>query len=267
MPPSSEAAVESAAGRPAARAAESAPLLSATGLVRAYGAVRVLRGVDLTLDAGETLAVVGPNGAGKTTLLRCLAGLARPSAGEVRVLGRRLERGDPETRRPIGLVSHHSLLYDDLTVLENVTFAARLYGLAEPERAARRMLEALDLADRAGEVPRRLSRGLLQRAAIARALVHDPRVVLLDEPFTGLDAPAAARFRALLAERVAGGRALVLVTHHLAEAWDLATRVGVLVGGRWAMEAPRPGSLEDFLPRYLALTGGRTGDLAEPVGG
>jgi ABC-type multidrug transport system ATPase subunit len=97
---------------------------------------------------------------------------------------------------------------------------------------------------------------MLQRAAIARALIHDPRVLLLDEPFTGLDAASAARFRGLLAERAARGRAVVLVTHHLAEAWDLATRVAVLVAGRWALDEPRAGPVSDFLPRYAALAGG-----------
>jgi heme exporter protein A len=234
-------------------------LLQATGLVRAFGATRVLRGLDLSLTAGETLVVVGPNGAGKTTLLRCLAGLMRPTAGEVRVLGRALRGGDPEARRPLGLVSHQSLLYDDLTVRENLLVTARLYGLADPGAAADRALDSVGLGPRADESPRLLSRGLLQRAAIARALLHDPRVVLLDEPFTGLDAPGADRLRALLGERVAGGRALVLVTHHLAEAWALATRVAALVGGRWALEAPGGGDPAPVLAEYHALVGANAG--------
>jgi heme exporter protein A len=238
-------------------ASSDAPLLAAEGLVRAFGPTKVLRGVDLSVAAGETVVVAGPNGAGKTTLLRCLAGLMRPTRGEVRVLGRRLRGADPEARRPIGLVSHQSLLYDDLTVRENLVFAGRLHALPDPAAAAERLLGELELSDRADESPRGLSRGLLQRAAIARALVHDPRVVLLDEPFTGLDATGAERFRALLAGRVASGRALVLVTHHLAEAWELATRVAVLVRGRWALEAARAESpaLGDFLSRYHELVG------------
>jgi heme exporter protein A len=145
------------------------------------------------------------------------------------------------------------MLYDDLTVVENVTLAARLYGLADPVGAARRALGAVELGDRAEERPARLSRGLLQRASIARALVHDPRLLLLDEPFTGLDGPAAARLTVLLEERLAAGVALVLVTHHLDEAWTLATRVAVLAAGRWALEEPRAGDLAEFLPRYHAL--------------
>lgn len=201
------------------------------------------------------MAVVGPNGAGKTTLLRLLAGLMRPTAGEIRVLGRPLTRGEARTRRAIGLLSHQSFLYDDLTLLENLTFAARLYGLERPGELAAAALDRAGLGDRLGEVPRRLSRGLTQRAAIARALIHDPRVLLLDEPFTGLDANAADRLRADLHTRLGHGLGVVLVTHHLAEAWDLASRVAVLVEGRWAAYEPRAGALETFLPRYLGLIG------------
>jgi heme exporter protein A len=145
------------------------------------------------------------------------------------------------------------MLYDDLTVYENVVLAARLYGVPEPGAAGRRALEAVGLADRSGDRPRRLSRGLLQRASIARALVHEPNMLLLDEPFTGLDAPAAERLRALLKRRLSAGLALVLVTHHLGEAWELASRVAVLAGGRWALEELRAGDLAEFLPRYHAL--------------
>lgn len=230
-------------------------LLEVRGLQRAYGQVRILRGVDLSLKSGEALAVVGPNGAGKTTLLRLLAGLMRPSAGQIHILGQPLAQGSAPIRRAIGLLSHQSLLYDDLTLLENLTFTARLYALDRPEEVAMAGLESAGLAERAGELPRRLSRGLLQRAAIARALLHRPRLLLLDEPFTSLDAPASERLRADLGDRLAAGLGLVMVTHHLAEVWQLASRVAVLVAGRWAADEPRDGSLDAFLPRYHRLIG------------
>ena len=230
-------------------------LLEARGLNHRFGRARILHGLDLTLAPGEALAVTGPNGAGKTTLLRILAGLMRPSAGEVRVMERPLARGDHQARRHIGLLTHQSLLYDDLTLLENLTFAARLYQLDRPGEAARAALERAGLGERADELPRRLSRGLLQRAAIARALLHAPKVLLLDEPFTALDAPAAAGLRSELQSTLARGFGLVLVTHHLAEAWALASRVAVLVRGRWVADEPRTGSIEAFLPRYLGLIG------------
>jgi heme exporter protein A len=171
----------------------------------------------------------------------------------VRLLDRPLH--DPVARRAVGLLSHQSLLYDDLTLLENLIFTARLYDLPRPRETASAALDAAGLGARAGETPRRVSRGLLQRAAIARALLHRPRVLLLDEPFTGLDAASVEQLRIELRARVAGGLGLILVTHHLSEAWEVATRVAVLVGGRWAADEPRSGALEQFLPRYLGLIG------------
>jgi heme exporter protein A len=231
------------------------PLLAARGLRRSFGRLRVLHDIDLTLSPGEALAVAGPNGAGKSTLLRILAGLMRPTAGEVHVLGRPLTGNPAEARRAIGLLSHQSLLYDDLTVMENLTFVARLYGLDRPADAARAALEAAGLGGRADESPRRLSRGLLQRAAIARALLHAPRILLLDEPFTALDAASADRLRETLEARRAEGLGLVIVTHHLAEVWELATRVAVLVEGRWVCDQPKAGPLDTFLPRYREWIG------------
>ena len=234
-------------------------VVQAAGLARRYGATRALAGVDLRLEPGESLLVVGPNGAGKTTLLRVLAGLLRPSAGTLEVLGRAVRADDPESRRPIGYVSHRSLLYDDLTLLENLAFAARLYGLDRPADRARAALAGMGLEARAGDSPRRLSRGMLQRAALARAFLTDPGLLLLDEPFTGLDAAAADGLRAALAARRAAGAALVLVTHQPAEAWDLATEVAALVGGRWALREPRSAAPGDFVARY--------GAASEPVRG
>ncbi len=230
-------------------------LLEARGLRRSFGGLRVLRGVDLTVHPGEAVVVAGPNGAGKTTLLRLLAGLMRPDAGEVRVLGRAV-RGDGQAgRRAIGFVSHQSLLYDDLTLAQNFAFAARLYGIPMPAHVARAALDAAGLAARADESPRRLSRGLAQRAAIARALLHQPRLLLLDEPFTALDAAAAERLRAELAERLASGLGIVVVTHRLGEVWRLATRLAVLADGQWVCDERREGDLDSFLPRYHGLVG------------
>ena len=230
-------------------------VLEARGVRRSFGGLRVLRGVNLRIQRGEALLVAGANGAGKTTLLRILAGLSRPDAGEVLVHGRPVRGDGGGARRAVGFVSHQSLLYDDLTLLQNLTFAARLYGLPRPADVARDALAAAGLGSRAGDPPRRLSRGLTQRAAIARALLHGPTVLLLDEPFTALDAAAAERLRADLAGRLAGGLALVVVTHRLGEVWDLATRVAVLADGGWACDEPRQGTPESFLSRYHGLVG------------
>jgi ABC-type multidrug transport system ATPase subunit len=179
----------------------------------------------------------------------------RPSAGEVQVMGRPVRGEEGKARRVIGLLSHQSLLYDDLTLLENLTFAARLYGIARPREAAMAALEQAGLAARAEELPRRLSRGLLQRAAIARTRLHSPRLLLLDEPFTALDAASAERLRSELRDSLEAGLGVVLVTHHLAEVWGVATRIAVLVEGRWVWEEPRPGELDEFVSRYRGLVG------------
>jgi heme exporter protein A len=230
-------------------------VLEARGLRRAFGRVRILHGLDLSLRSGEALVIVGPNGAGKSTLLRLLAGLTRPSSGDISILGESLDKGSGRVRRHIGLLSHQSLLYDDLTLLQNLTFTARLYGLNPPGHVARAALEVAGLADRAADLPRRLSRGLLQRAALARAMLHQPRLLLLDEPFNALDAVSSEKLRADLRERLAGGMSLVVVTHHLAEMWELASRVAVLVEGRWATDETRQGTLDAFLLRYQRLIG------------
>jgi heme exporter protein A len=223
-------------------------LLTATGIERSFGAARVLRGVDLIVEPGALQLILGPNGAGKTTLLRVLAGLTRPSAGTVQVAGRSL-RDFPELRRDIGLLSHQSLLYDDLTALENLEFTARLYGLGSPRDQARRSIEAVGLQDRMHDPVRRYSRGMVQRVAIARALIHEPKILLLDEPFTGLDPSAAERLLELLAERLAANCGVVLVTHSPADAWSLAARVSVLVRGKWTIDEPRPPDRDEFMSR------------------
>ena len=233
------------------------PLLEVSGLSRAFGARTVLHGIDLQLAEGDCLAIVGPNGAGKTTLLRCLAGLMRPSAGRVVLDGKPVSGRDPSSRRSIGLLSHRPMLYDDLAVAENLAFAARLHGLDDPPGRARAALDAVGLAERSGDSPRTLSRGLLQRAALARALLHRPRLLLLDEPFTGLDAAASERLRGLLLERLPERLGTIIVTHQVQEVWDLATRVAALVGGRWSMavarsEVPTPEAWASEAERFVA---------------
>jgi heme ABC exporter ATP-binding subunit CcmA len=202
------------------------------GLEKRFGRSPALRGVDFEVGAGEVLAVVGPNGAGKSTLLRMVAGLARPSAG--RLLIDEIPAGRPQARARIGYVGHATFLYPQLTARENLIFAGRLQGLRDPAARADALLAEEGLLAAADRSAGGFSRGMAQRLALARARMHDPSVWLLDEPFTGLDRRAslalADRIRALRAE----GRALLLVTHDLAQAAELADAALVLANGRCA---------------------------------
>jgi heme exporter protein A len=212
--------------------------VEAEALVRAFGPRRAVDGVSFAIDAGECLAVFGPNGAGKTTLLRVLAGLLRPTRGRAFVSGVALP-GGPEARRRIGFISHASMLYAALTARENVELAARLFGVADPRDAAARALDAMRMTPHADTAVRALSRGMQQRVSIARAMVHGPSVVLLDEPFTGLDASGAAALSNALGVLRASGAALVLVTHNLDEGLSLATHAAIMRGGAFVRYEPR----------------------------
>jgi heme exporter protein A len=203
-------------------------MLRAEELHHSFGPVRALDGISFSVRPGQTLAIFGPNGAGKTTLLKVLAGLIRPQRGQAHVDG---------GRRAIGWIGHQAQLYNQLTVNENLGFWASLYDVHPPGE----LLARLGLEEHADRPVRALSRGLLQRVAIARALVHNPAVLLLDEPFTGLDRTAAETLGRLLAQHAAAGRATVLVTHNVEEGTGLATDVAFMRAGRFVHFAPRAG--------------------------
>lgn len=213
-------------------------VVEAESLVRAFGDRRAVDGVSLRVHSGETLALFGPNGAGKTTLLRLLGGLLKPGGGSARVGGEKVP-GGASVRRQVGLVSHRTLLYDALTARENVEFFARLYHVASPREAATRAMERMRIADRADTPVRALSRGMKQRVSVARATVHDPTVILADEPFTGLDASGARALSTLLGELRESGAAVVLVTHNIEEGLSLATHAAIMHRGRLVRTDPR----------------------------
>jgi heme exporter protein A len=209
------------------------PVLSARGLVREFGALRALDGVGFSLGAGQLMTVFGPNGAGKTTLLNVLSGGLKPSEGEVFLKGMLLRTGDPEWHRRVGVLSHQSFLYGHLTLEENLRFYGRLFGLGDLPRRIPERLEQVGLLRRAKSRTRTLSRGMRQRLALARTLLHDPEFVLLDEPYTGLDAHAAAVLREVLASLKDGHRTVILVTHNISEGLELADRVAIQARGRF----------------------------------
>jgi heme exporter protein A len=183
--------------------------LEVEGLARHYGEREALSGVSLSLDAGQTLAVFGPNGAGKTTLLRVLATLLRPHAGSVRVLGSTLPEQSWSVRGRIGLLGHEPLLYRELTARENLRFHARLHGV--DEHRVDELLEAVAVSGRSREPLRTLSRGMVQRIAVARAVLHDPELLLLDEPYSNLDPAAVELVSPLIG--AASGRTRVICSH------------------------------------------------------
>ena len=226
-------------------------MLWAEGVRYNYGAVPALQDVSFTLPAGRTLALFGPNGAGKTTLLKVLAGLLRPRAGKAGVEG---------GRSGIGWIGHQSLLYGQLTVRENLRFWGALYHVPSGPLDDRIELLSgrLDLASFLDRRVATLSRGQAQRAAVARALVHDPVVLLLDEPFTGLDRVAASELSLLLRGFAGGGnRATLLVTHNVDEGTDLATDIGILKAGRLVELAPRAGrTAAEIGERYRGVVAG-----------
>jgi heme exporter protein A len=204
--------------------------ITTNSLGRRFGGRVAVRDVSISLEPGDCLALFGPNGAGKTTLLRMLAGLLRPTDGTGTVAGVALP-GGAELRAAIGYISHASMLYAALSARENVELNARLFGVRDARGAAMRALERMELADRADMPVRQLSRGMQQRVSIARATVHEPRVVLLDEPFTGLDDSGSAALGAHLARLRASGTTMVLVTHQIAEGLALATHAAIMRAG------------------------------------
>jgi heme exporter protein A len=231
------AVTEGATPRPAAAAA---PALEARGLVRDFGELRALDRVSFELGAGETLVVLGPNGAGKTTLLRILATLLRPTSGRIRVLGAELPAEAWRLRGRIGLVGHRPLLYRDLTVAENLAFHAKLHAIASPEARMAELMAAVEIERRADELVRNLSAGLVQRAAICRAVLHEPDLLLLDEPHSHLDPAAACLVEPLIGRGVSAVR--VVVTHEVETGLAQADRALLLrAGGTAAYEGATEG--------------------------
>ncbi len=209
--------------------------VSAEDLWRSYGRKPVLRGVSLAVPPGQSLAILGPNGSGKSTLLRVLGAALRPQRGRIWICGED-PFADPLPRRMIGFVGHEPMLYGGLSVIENLRLLATLYGLPDGGARAASVCDLLRI-DRPMTPVRRLSRGVQQRAALARALLHRPTVLLLDEPFTGLDPEGADDLRRILREFSRGRGATILTTHSPAEAISVADVAAVLAGGR--ITAPR----------------------------
>jgi heme ABC exporter ATP-binding subunit CcmA len=216
-------------------------VLDARGICKYYGDVTALRDVTLRVASGDAVLLYGSNGAGKTTLLRILATLAKPNEGHILLNGIELGRNPAAYKRRIGFVSHATFLYDDLTVLENLQLAGQLFGIDRMEDRIRAALEIFALKDRAGHLVRTLSRGLQQRVSLCRAVLHDPDFVLLDEPFTGLDAASTAELAGLMRRLPDEGKALIFSNHNFEQGVSIASRVVALEKGIVRYDGPVAG--------------------------
>ena len=232
----------------------SAYAVEAQGLIKQFGSRRGLDGIDLAVPAGAFLSIFGPNGAGKTTLLRMLALLSRPTRGSLSILGVDALDDPDALRSRIGLISHKSMLYGDLTARENLEFFSSLYG--EPDRARiDKLLRLVELDHRRNDCVRTYSRGMQQRLSIARALVNDPDLVLLDEPYSGLDPHAAELFDELIG-RVRDGRTFIMVSHDLQKGYDMCTHALILARGKVVVCAEKAQiDAAAFRDLYLATVG------------
>jgi heme exporter protein A len=200
-------------------------------LIKRFGPKVVLRGLEFHVAQGEFVALLGPNGAGKTTFLRILASLARPSLGDVRIAGYTLPDQAAAVRQRLGVVSHQPLLYGDLTAEENLRFYGRMYAVADLDQRIHSILDLVGLGSRRRDLVRTFSRGMAQRLSIGRAVLHDPEVLLLDEPYTGLDQDACDMLDGVLRQVTSRGRTVVMTSHDLARAAELASRFDVLSRG------------------------------------
>lgn len=235
-------------------------MLSAVNLTKTFGNRKVLRGLSLSIAPGEIVSLIGVNGAGKTTLLRILSDLTRADIGQVKFNNVRTQSDPIAYRRQIGVVLHAPMLYGNLTARENLRFFSRLYELSRPEERIDDMLQLVNLRSRADDLVRTYSRGMQQRLSIARALLHDPACLLLDEPYTGLDQDSSAVFEVLIQQAASEGKMVLLATHDLDKACRASTRIDLLHQGRIALSQKRADLTPDGLTQlYREVTG------AQPV--
>ncbi|MCI0869745.1 MAG: ABC transporter ATP-binding protein, partial [Chloroflexi bacterium] len=212
--------------------------IEAKGLRKAYGRTQVLRGLDLDVPWGQVLTILGPNGSGKTTLIKTLAALIRPDEGTVQVAGADIRRRGNRARRIIGLVTHDTLLYDELTGYENLKFYARMFRLDSAERRIESVAERMGMSARLHQRVGTLSHGMKKRFSIARALLHDPLVLIMDEPESGLDQDALVLLEAVIRDKTDPYRTVIMTTHNLDRGIALSDRMAILSRGVIAYEAP-----------------------------
>ena len=234
---------------------EIGPDIKAEGLTKSFGGLEALSGVDLEIKKGEFYTLFGPNGAGKTTLIKILSTLVKPSSGNLTINGQDAVKSPEKVRAVIGVISHDPFLYENLSAFENIKFFGAMYGVHDADKRAGEVIDRVGLGARTHDLVRNFSRGMKQRLAVARAIVHDPAILLLDEPYTGLDQHGAKVFGEMLSMLKSDNRTILMTTHNIAEGLDRSDRVGILAGGRMVYESSPEGVHNDeFRELYISKT-------------
>ncbi|MER3447535.1 MAG: sodium ABC transporter ATP-binding protein [Candidatus Dadabacteria bacterium] len=213
----------------------------AEGVTKSFGNIQALYGIDLGVRKGEFLTVFGPNGAGKTTLIKLLATLAKPTSGRLIVANHDIKKEPNRVRGLIGVISHEPYLYGNLSALENIRFFASLYGVSQAEEKAVDLIKRVGLESRMHDLVRTFSRGMQQRLAVARAIIHEPKILLLDEPYTGLDQHGGRIFGDLLRWLKSQNRTIIMTTHSLTEGLGISDKVAILDNGKIIYESDADG--------------------------
>ena len=208
------------------------PYIEARGLVKKFGNKTALRDVDIILTKGDSLALFGPNGAGKSTLIQVLCSLMLPTSGSVRIAGYDARRDREELRQIVGLIGHQTFLYPHLTAYENLKFYGTMYGVARLNTRISEVLDLVGLSDCRDDTVQNFSRGMQQRLSIGRAIIHDPIIMFLDEPFTGLDQQGREDFRKLILHFRNQGKTVIMASHHLHLGLELCDRAAILKSGK-----------------------------------
>lgn len=233
-------------------------MIEVSGLRKSYGSVDALRGIELKVRTGEFLTLFGPNGAGKTTLLKILSTIIKPTSGSVIIGGLDLSKADHDIRKNIGVISHKTFLYGDLSALENLIFYAKMYNVPNPKERAAKLINEVGLRGREHHQVRTFSRGMEQRLSIARAIIHDPNIIYLDEPYSGLDQHASLMLRDLLKKLHTQNRTIIMTTHNITHGLEISDRIVIQLSGKIVYEGEtRDQTVEGFEKIYFDKVGNR----------
>ncbi len=233
-------------------------MIKVSGLRKSYGSIDALRGIDLNVRMGEFLTLFGPNGAGKTTLLKILSTIIAPTSGKVIIGGLHLKKANNEIRKNIGVISHKTFLYGDLSAMENLVFYAKMYDVPDPKARAAELIREVGLRGRENHQVRTFSRGMEQRLSIARALIHDPNIIYLDEPYSGLDQHAALMLGNLLKKLHTQTRTIIMTTHNITHGLEISDRIVIQISGKIVYEGEtKDHTVKSFEKVYFEKVGKR----------